>query len=311
MLDRLLLLRRLERDRRAALLRAARDARRSQEGELRERDAARRETDAGLVARSARGVDAAWWRSASRALGDLLADARRAEQELEQARGAEHTAQEASRDAERRVEGLEELADEHAKRARSRQRVLEQKQLDDHRPARAVRGRGLRGLGVALLVFGALQALPAHAQGPDSRSVERLLSELRTRMAQLDRWESSLEERERALELLDRTVAERIEELGAIADRIDQRITEWEEAQGAKAISRLAKIYGAMPPPQAAQLVEGLEIDLATRILGKMKPRQSGALLPLLSEERARNISRLVSHPLGVPPAAPAEEAQP
>ena len=54
--------------------------------------------------------------------------------------------------------------------------------------------------------------------------------------------------------------------------------------------------------------MEALEIELATQIVRKMKPKQAAALLPLLSEPRAISISRFVGHPLGIvaPPAAEA-----
>ena len=57
-----------------------------------------------------------------------------------------------------------------------------------------------------------------------------------------------------------------------------------------------------MPPSRAAELVESLELELATQVLAKMKPKQSAALLPLLSEPRALSISRFVGHPLGIAP---------
>ena len=80
---------------------------------------------------------------------------------------------------------------------------------------------------------------------------------------------------------------------------MEDRIAGWEYANEDKSLSRLAKIYGTMPPRTAASLLEQLDLDLATRIVAKMKHKQSAALLPLLSQPRALAMSRNVAHPLG------------
>ena len=95
-----------------------------------------------------------------------------------------------------------------------------------------------------------------------------------------------------------------------IRTEVEDRIGEWEASQGAKTISRLSKIYGAMPPPRAAALVEELDIDLATQVLTRMKPKESAALLPLLSPARALTITRFVGHPLGIASTPPNEAAK-
>ena len=55
--------------------------------------------------------------------------------------------------------------------------------------------------------------------------------------------------------------------------------------------------------------LELLDLELATAVLAKMKPRQSAQLIPLLSEERALAVSRFVGHPLGISPTPGRVEA--
>ena len=140
-------------------------------------------------------------------------------------------------------------------------------------------------------------------------SLERLLSDIRTRHRELDQRERDLAERERGVAELERAVAARLAEVESVSERIEQRIAAWEESHGSRSVSKLAKIYGSMEPNRAAPLVEGLDLELATAVLAKMKPRQSAQLIPLLSEERALAVSRFVGHPLGISPTPGRVEA--
>ncbi len=116
-------------------------------------------------------------------------------------------------------------------------------------------------------------------------SLDRLLSDLRTRHRELDQRERDLAERERGVAELERAVDARLAELEAVSQRIEERIAAWEESHASRSVSKLAKIYGAMEAHRAAPLIEGLELELATAVLAKMKPRQSAQLIPLLSAE--------------------------
>lgn len=156
----------------------------------------------------------------------------------------------------------------------------------------------------AVLVFAALICAPALSQdAPEAIGARALLEDIRTRQQDLDRREAELLDRERQVESLEATVSTRMEEVESLATTVEGRIQAWEEGAG-DAIRRLAKIYAAMPAGRAADLLEGLELALATQIVSKMKDKQSAAVLGLLSRERALAMSRNVAHPLMMDPAS-------
>ena len=180
--------------------------------------------------------------------------------------------------------------------------VVRQAALGQRRRGQLARRSRLGRLGLAvLLVLVAGHAGPGTAEPgatPD-HGIALLLGEVRAREAALDARERELRDREQRLGELEAGVGARLSELEALAAQVENRIAGWEYAQQDKALARLARIYGTMPPRTAASLLEQLELDLATRIVAKMKHKQSAALLPLLSQPRALAMSRNVAHPLG------------
>ena len=173
--------------------------------------------------------------------------------------------------------------------------------------------RVVRSLLGALLVVGAVPSATAAedvAKAADAAprpGVAALLEEMRDRELRLERRERELDERERALAELEAEVSALLEELEEVQATVERRISAW-EAENGDTVRRLAKIYAAMAPARAARLIEGLDLDLATQIVAKMKHKQSAAVLSLIRRERALAMSRQVVHPLRGEPARPAED---
>ena len=69
---------------------------------------------------------------------------------------------------------------------------------------------------------------------------------------------------------------------------------------------QLAKLYAAMPPARAANLLSGLDLDLSVEIIRKMKQKPAAALLASMKSKRALAISRRLTDPLASPPRGPA-----
>jgi flagellar motility protein MotE (MotC chaperone) len=162
-------------------------------------------------------------------------------------------------------------------------------------------------LAAALLATSAA-AEDAPVEATAKPGVAALLQEMRDRGRELDRRERELDERERSLGELEAEVAALLAELEDVRGTVERRIAAWQEENG-DSVRRLAKIYAAMPPLRAARLIEGLELDLATQIVAKMKHKQSAAVLALIRQERALAMSQQVVHPLRGLPAQPAEMA--
>lgn len=304
-LETLLRLRKAERDTQALALSSSR----AQLGEAAERRArAEQKLGAALGALRSAGVDGrrgGWWHPAQFGVTALAESAEREhEVELGAARALCRVESEALA-AERALRALEKLTERIGQRERRDRERAAQRRLED--VASAVR-RMLAAVLVTMLV--PLGAQPAHAQEPDP-AVIPLLAELQARHAELDRRGRALDDREHHVKELERVAGARLAEAEGIAAAVEQRIEGWKAEQGDKSISRLARIYGTIPPVKAGPLIEQLDLDLATRIVAKMKPGQSAALLPFLSTERALAMSWLVAHPLAMRTGSDSSAAEP
>lgn len=216
----------------------------------------------------------------------------------------------AARQRVKALERMEVLQQRREQRERARQ---EQNRLDEV-GLRRFTARKLASL-LVLVALALPQFAPsrvsaeaAKTTGPANSDygVTTLLTEIRSRQTELDRRDRELVEREQAIGELEHAIALQLDELETIAKTVEERIAAW-EADNGNSVRKLAKIYAALAPARAAQLLEELEVGLATQIVAKMKDKQSAAVLGRISEARALDMSRRVAHPLamelGTPPA--------
>ncbi|MEB2344398.1 MAG: hypothetical protein OZ948_06650 [Deltaproteobacteria bacterium] len=135
-----------------------------------------------------------------------------------------------------------------------------------------------------------------------------LLRQVQTRLEELDRRERELAERERSLGELSTEATRTIDTLAALRGTVDQRIATLEALRG-DGVGRLAKVYATMPPARAAALLERLEPEVATALVGRMKGKRSAAVLASMAPESALRISRATVLPLPAAGEAAAPEA--
>ncbi len=313
-LERLIRVRRAERDR------ARREREHTERAASLSRDRAEAERDRlgaqlqDLDATTGAGAFARWWRAAHLGLAERADALRSARDEAARAEAEDAAALRRLLEARYRLDGLERLAERaRQERERERERSL-QREIDE----RGARRRTRRLVAGSLLALALSVAAPTSSRAETSEKestpdfgVARLLQEIRARGSALDAREREIEDRERHLRGLEEIVEARLAELEQLADAVEERIASWENAHEDKSLSRLAKIYGTMDPRRAAPLLERLELDLATRIVAKMKHKQSAALLPLVSQPRALEMSRRVAHPLGAPGRERKQEENP
>ncbi len=162
----------------------------------------------------------------------------------------------------------------------------------------------------SLLAVGVLSVaseLPAQAkQGsagarvPLSEGVERLLADLRERQADFEKREREIAERERSIAALERQVERRLAELEVLRASVEKRIDTW-SAQNGDRVTRLAKVYAAMPARRAASLLQALDLDLATAVVARMKDKTSAEIFAQLPREDALRLSRRLVRPLAEP----------
>jgi flagellar motility protein MotE (MotC chaperone) len=127
---------------------------------------------------------------------------------------------------------------------------------------------------------------PAVAAGSPTSRVRELLAALERRQAELDERERDLEARAARVRLLEEDVTAK---LGAL-EAIEQRLAGAAKARrtsAAESAESLGKIYAAMKPAQAAPILDRLDERTILTIFGRMKEKQVGEILPLMSRERA------------------------
>ncbi len=130
-----------------------------------------------------------------------------------------------------------------------------------------------------------------------SRGVDSLIAEIRKREFTLQKRGLELEQREKAVMKLEAVVEARVAELEVVREEIERRITSWTNLENDR-IVQLSKVYSAMPPNKAANLVGKIELDLSVAIVRKMKKKQSAALLAAMRTEKALTISNRLLDPL-------------
>lgn len=145
----------------------------------------------------------------------------------------------------------------------------------------------------------AMCALSSHAPSAAAercQHVEGLLVEIRKEKNATKERQFELDEREISIAKLEDTFKDRASEFEELRLALEARLDQLEEQLGDQ-VARLAKTYSAMPPTSASPLLESLEIELATAIMRRMKPKKSAAVLAVMSQTRATRLSRLLALP--------------
>ena len=153
--------------------------------------------------------------------------------------------------------------------------------------------------GPALAVVKPPGATEAVAAGHDGRTagvaaggdVKSMLEALARRQRELDQREKTLAEREDKLALYEKDVTEKIVQLEQVGKTLKEDLKRTSSATDEAAAS-LAKVYGAMKPSEAAPILDQLDEATALRILTRMKEKQVGEILPLMTRDRAIGLTR-------------------
>ncbi len=115
---------------------------------------------------------------------------------------------------------------------------------------------------------------------------------------------SNLRERKAALDLREKELNKLEEELQRQKDELDARIKQLEDLRAQisgvlkervevdqERVMKLVETYSNMRPKQAAEILAGIDEDLAVEVLGKMKKKNAAEIMNLLEPGKARAIS--------------------
>ncbi len=124
---------------------------------------------------------------------------------------------------------------------------------------------------------------------PDKLEGE-ILREVKQRQEELDKKEDELAIREEQLRTMKSDLDKQISQLKALQASIEEQIKLRTDLE-TKAIIKLAKTYSAMPPDNAASLIQKIDTSIAIRVLGAMKERSAGRILAALPPDKASKLS--------------------
>jgi len=135
-----------------------------------------------------------------------------------------------------------------------------------------------------------------HSARRDSLSAQntKIFEAIRQERADLAREQERLTEQYARLEMLQAEIESKRGELVKERTQLESKLAVLPEEEVAR-IRKLAKIYEAMKPGEAAAIMETLTDSQVAQILSRMSDdRQKARIMSLLSKEKAARINRLI-----------------
>lgn len=133
---------------------------------------------------------------------------------------------------------------------------------------------------------------PKQMAGP--AETDALLEAIKAREARLVTREAALEDRLRALALVESEAQEQLAALSAAEEALRATLA-LADAAAETDIQRLTRVYENMKPKDAAALFEQMSPDFSAGFLGLMEPVAAAAILTLMSPEAAYSISAVLA----------------
>ncbi len=139
------------------------------------------------------------------------------------------------------------------------------------------------------------------AYDDDVKPILDLYDALNEEKKLLDERKKNMAERERKLAEVEAEVKKEIESLKAAREDLVAAVAD-HESQEEAALKKLARMYEAMSPEEAAKVFNGMEPVLSRSLIERMSPRKSGKIIALVDVRVARRITRDVADKYSFPP---------
>ncbi len=131
--------------------------------------------------------------------------------------------------------------------------------------------------------------------GPQwSKEEVKVLTSLDHRRAELEERSARMEQKEMELNARDRDLAGRLTELRELTERLKIEREKGEKQRNGQ-LDQLANVYGSMNPPEAAHLLEQLDVQVALSLIQRMPEKRIGQILSLMNAQRALELTNLLS----------------
>jgi flagellar motility protein MotE (MotC chaperone) len=131
--------------------------------------------------------------------------------------------------------------------------------------------------------------------GPQwSKEEVKVLTALDHRRAELEERSARIEQRELELVNRDRDIAARLTELKELTERLKIERQKGDKQRSGQ-LDQLANVYGSMNPPEAAHLLEQLDMQVCLSLIERMPEKRMGQILSLMNAQRALELTNLLS----------------
>jgi len=123
----------------------------------------------------------------------------------------------------------------------------------------------------------------------------KTLQDLGTRRQQLDAWQAQLNSQSQLVQAADGKLDSRIQQLTALKTQIQTLIDQASKTQSDDT-NRMIKVYEAMKPQAAAQVLTTMSDDVRLPIAAGMKDRSLAAVLAVMTPDAARELTEKLAN---------------
>jgi flagellar motility protein MotE (MotC chaperone) len=123
----------------------------------------------------------------------------------------------------------------------------------------------------------------------------KILTALDARRVELEERGGRLEKREGEFAAKERELAIRLTELKEISEKLKIEREKGDKQRNTQ-LEQLANVYGSMNPPEAAHLLEQLDIQVALSLVERMPEKRMAQILSLMNAQRALELTNLLTH---------------
>ena len=125
---------------------------------------------------------------------------------------------------------------------------------------------------------------------PDQVAERAVLEALRARRAEIEAREEALAQREMLMAAAERRLADRLEELNGLRQRLEAEGRQRDERteQGWR---QMVRLYEGMRPRDAAGIFDELEMTVLIQVMDRMREAKAAPVLAAMRPERARQLT--------------------
>lgn len=157
---------------------------------------------------------------------------------------------------------------------------------------------------------GAVAQVEAEQSRGFSPAELEILQSLETKRTELDRREQALELREKLVDLMEKRLAERVDDMTTLKEQLES-LTKSLSGKEDGELNQLAQMYAAMKPSAAAVVLNRLDNAIVFDVLKRMPVKKSAKIMEALEPVKTRFISEMMAEPVLVVPGQAPVQAQP